>query len=277
MTENNAIIQIKKTKKSISGKSSQKMKWSDEMLTEERLQEIERIVKEKGSASIPELMERMGISESTARRDLTLLDKQGRLQKVRGGAMITNDVYSTKEDTVLQKKDRNLEEKVKIAKYAASLIEPDDFVFIDAGTTTAYMIDYITQRNATYVTNAVLHARRLAAAGFRVFLTGGELKGSTEALIGTEAVGALQRYHFVKGFFGVNGITLKCGFTTPDIHEASVKKAAVAQCRKCYILADSEKFNRVSPVTFAPFYGAKIITDSIPMEYAEYKNIVKCG
>ena len=277
MTENDAIIQIKKTKKSISGKSSQKMKWSDEMLTEERLQGIERIVKEKGSASIPELMERMGISESTARRDLTLLDKQGRLQKVRGGAMIISDVYSTQEDTVLQKKDRNLEEKVEIAKYAASLIEPDDFVFIDAGTTTAYMIDYITQRNATYVTNAVLHARRLAAAGFRVFLTGGELKGSTEALIGTEAVGALQRYHFVKGFFGVNGITLKCGFTTPDIHEASVKKAAVAQCRKCYILADSEKFNRVSPVTFAPFYGAKIITDSIPMEYAEYKNIVKCG
>ena len=91
MTENDAIIQIKKTKKSISGKSSQKMKWSDEMLTEERLQGIERIVKEKGSASIPELMERMGISESTARRDLTLLDKQGRLQKVRGGAMIISD------------------------------------------------------------------------------------------------------------------------------------------------------------------------------------------
>ena len=121
MTENDAIIQIKKTKEFISGKSSQKMKWSDEMLTEERLQGIERIVKEKGSASIPELMERMGISESTARRDLTLLDKQGRLQKVRGGAMIIGDVYSTKEDTVLQKKDRNLEEKVEIAKYAASL------------------------------------------------------------------------------------------------------------------------------------------------------------
>ena len=63
MTENDTIIQIKKTKKSISGKSSQKMKWSDEMLTEERLQGIERIVKEKGSASIPELMERMGISK----------------------------------------------------------------------------------------------------------------------------------------------------------------------------------------------------------------------
>lgn len=122
------------------------------MLTEERLQEIERIVKEKGSASIPELMERMGISESTARRDLTLLDKQGRLQKVRGGAMIISDVYSTKEDTVLQKKDRNLEEKVEIAKYAASLIEPNDFVYLDAGTTTELMIDYLTEKDITFVT-----------------------------------------------------------------------------------------------------------------------------
>ena len=55
-----------------------------------------------------------------------------------------------------------------------------------------------------------------------------------------------------------------------------MKKAAVTQCRKCYILADSEKFNRVSPVTFAPFYSAKIITDMIPQDYAEYKNIEKC-
>lgn len=125
------------------------------MLTEERLQGIERIVKEKGSASIPELMERMGISESTARRDLTLLDKQGRLQKVRGGAMIISDVYSTQEDTVLQKKDRNLEEKVEIAKYAASLIEPNDFVYLDAGTTTELMIDYLTEKDITFVTNAV--------------------------------------------------------------------------------------------------------------------------
>ncbi len=104
MTESDAIIQVKKTKSPFRAKVVKKMKWSDEMLTEERLQGIERIVKEKGSASIPELMERMGISESTARRDLTLLDKQGRLQKVRGGAMIISDVYSTKEDTVLQKK-----------------------------------------------------------------------------------------------------------------------------------------------------------------------------
>ena len=230
------------------------------MLTEQRYEMILNLLEENKSVTVTQIKELLHISESTARRDITALHQAGKLIKVFGGAVALEGEVISREPTVQQKENVNKEQKIRIAKYAASLIEPDDFVFIDAGTTTAYMIDYITQRNATYVTNAVLHARRLAAAGFRVFLTGGELKGSTEALIGTEAVGALQ-----------------CGFTTPDIHEASVKKAAVAQCRKCYILADSEKFNRVSPVTFAPFYGAKIITDSIPMEYAEYKNIVKCG
>ena len=220
------------------------------MLTEQRYEMILNLLEENKSVTVTQIKELLHISESTARRDITALHQAGKLIKVFGGAVALEGEVISREPTVQQKENVNKEQKIRIAKYAASLIEPDDFVFIDAGTTTAYMIDYITQRNATYVTNAVLHARRLAAAGFRVFLTGGELKGS---------------------------ITLKCGFTTPDIHEASVKKAAVAQCRKCYILADSEKFNRVSPVTFAPFYGAKIITDSIPMEYAEYKNIVKCG
>ena len=90
------------------------------MLTEERLQGIWRIVTEKGSASIQELMDALNISESTVRRDLAVLDEQGRIQKVRGGAMVVGDAYSTKEDSVTQKKDKNLAEKREIAKYAAS-------------------------------------------------------------------------------------------------------------------------------------------------------------
>lgn len=65
-----------------------------------------------------------------------MLDEQGRLQKVRGGAMILGDTYSTTEDTVIQKKDKNLEDKRQIARYAASLIQANDFVYLDAGTTT---------------------------------------------------------------------------------------------------------------------------------------------
>ena len=147
------------------------------MLTEQRYEMILNLLEENKSVTVTQIKELLHISESTARRDITALHQAGKLIKVFGGAVALEGEVISREPTVQQKENVNKEQKIRIAKYAASLIEPDDFVFIDAGTTTAYMIDYITQRNATYVTNAVLHARRLAAAGFRVFLTGGELKG----------------------------------------------------------------------------------------------------
>ena len=239
------------------------MKWSDEMLTEERLQGIERIVKEKGSASIPELMERMGISESTARRDLTLLDKQGRLQKVRGGAMIIGDVYSTKEDTVLQKKDRNLEEKVEIAKYAASLIEPNDFVYLDAGTTTEMMIDHIPSTNAVFVTNGIVHAKKLIAKGLKTYIIGGLVKPVTEAVIGADAVNNMKKLNFTKSFMGTNGIHMDYGFTTVDIEEAALKSEAMKRSYVNFVMADHTKFDKMTAVTFAALTGGSIITDVV--------------
>ena len=83
-----------------------------------------------------EIKDELGISESTIRRDLNTLDEEGKLVKVFGGAVSVNYEFSGKEPTVSQKKDVNLDAKKAIAKYAAGLIEPDDFVYIDAGTTT---------------------------------------------------------------------------------------------------------------------------------------------
>ena len=155
------------------------------------------------------------------------------------------------------------------------IVEPDDFVYMDAGTTTGCMIDYITEKRAVYVTNAVTHARNLAALGFRVILIGGELKGSTEAVVGANAIEMLRNYNFNKGFFGTNGISIKCGFTTPDINEAEVKKMAMCHCNHKIILADSTKFDNVSSVTFARIDTAKIITDEeVPAGYRDY-NIYK--
>ena len=94
-----------------------------------------------------------------------------------------------------------MEEKKKIAQYAAELIEEEDFIYLDAGTTTGYMIDALGHTNAVFVTNAVSHAQRLAAKGIKVFLIGGELKNSTEAVIGAQAMKNLQEYHFLPKSF----------------------------------------------------------------------------
>ena len=245
------------------------------MLTEQRFDIILKLLEERKSITVTELRELLDASESTVRRDITALDKAGKLTKVFGGAVALNHKVTAYEPTVAQKSELNKEEKKKIAKYAASLIMPDDFVYLDAGTTTGLMMEYLAGARAVFVTNAVSHAQTLAKMGIRVYLIGGELKSSTEAVVGSQAIKMLSMYHFTKGFFGTNGITKREGFTTPDTSEAIVKSTAMKQCKNVYILTDKSKFGEVSSVTFGGFTDAKILTEEIPKEYQDSKNILK--
>ncbi len=247
------------------------------MLTEERYAKIVEIIDTKGSVTIAELVDKIGTSESTIRRDLIELDRTGRIEKVRGGAIsIESPALMTRDDEVLLRKERNIEEKNAVAKYAAGLIEPGDFVYLDAGTTTECIIDYLTVKGVIFVTNAIGHAKKLAALGYEVYLVGGELKSTTEAIVGEEALYILRKYNFSKGFFGANGITKKRGFTTPEIKEALVKEEAMNHCEKRYVLADSTKFDQVSSVSFGDFTKSIILTNHVDKaEYRGLKNIVE--
>lgn len=244
------------------------------MLTEQRYEIILKLLNEKKSITVAEVKEALDTSESTVRRDFTALHKAGRLIKVFGGAVAPEQAVTTHEYTVAQKLEVHREEKQQVARYAASLIEPEDFIYLDAGTTTGCMLDHVSETRATYVTNAVAHAGRLAAKGLRVLLVGGELKGSTEAVVGNAAAQILRQYHFSKGFFGTNGISRKAGFTTPDPNEAIVKRIAMEHCQNCYVLADSSKFNQISSVTFADFDRASVLTERVPEGYQECENVI---
>lgn len=246
------------------------------MLSEQRHEMILKILEEKHSVTVTELTRLLDISESTARRDIVLLDKAGKLVKVFGGAVLPDTNYMPIEPTVTQKAEMNREEKLQIAKYAASLIQPQDFIYLDAGTTTGYMIGFIEETSATFVTNAVAHAQRLAAKGMHVLLVGGTLKSTTEAVVGTMAALTLKDYHFTKGFFGTNGVSRTAGFTTPEANEALVKKTAIEQCQTAYVLCDNSKFNVVSSVTFAQLAAAAILTDRKPEEFEGIENLVVC-
>lgn len=244
------------------------------MLTKQRQEFILRLLEEQGSITVTEVKELLDTSESTVRRDITALHQEGKLEKVFGGAVALEQKVTTHEYTVAQKTELNREEKEQIARYAASLIEPEDFIFVDAGTTTSYMLDYIEEKNATFVTNAVAHAKRLALRGMKVLLVGGELKASTEAIVGSQAMQTLLTYHFTKGFFGTNNVTKKSGCTTPDASEAMIKRTAMEQCKKSYVLCDSSKFGNVSSVTFASFEGTTFLTEKMPVGYEKCENII---
>ena len=125
------------------------------MLTKTRQKEILKLLENRGSVTLQEL-------KSTIRRDLNTLDAQGKLVKVFGGA-VAADNMSIRDEQVSRREEKNLEEKRLIARYAASLIQDDDFVYLDAGTTTGCMLDYISDATtAVFVTNAPSHAQKLA-------------------------------------------------------------------------------------------------------------------
>ncbi len=171
-----------------------------------------------------EVKDLLNTSESTVRRDITALHNAGKLGKVFGGAVALDRTVATHEPTVEQKATVNVEAKQLVAARAAALIQPEDFVYLDAGTTTASMLSYLTEKSSPFRAKWSAPGQNPAAGGFRVYLVGGELKGSTEAVVGNQALMNLQSYHFTKGFFGTNGISRQSGLTTPDMNEAMVKR-----------------------------------------------------
>ena len=233
------------------------------MFTEERHNIILQELKIKGMISVNDLVKLLNTSESTIRRDLNALDSEGLLKKIHGGATLVGEKASRHDYKVNVRKSLNLDEKRKIAIHAASLIQDEDVIYIDAGTTTELIIEFISNTNITAVTNGIVHAKKLLEKNIKTFILGGEIKDVTEAIIGSNAVLDLKKYNFSKGFFGANGISNENGYTTPDVTEGMVKAEALRRCKKAYVLADESKLDQVSFVTFGNIEDATLITNKL--------------
>lgn len=241
------------------------------MLAEERFDRILALLDQKRTVTVPELCEITGASVATIRRDLGILDGQGRLNKVHGGAVAVTTEFESTERDVSTKAQLHVEEKERIARYAAHQIQDEDVVFIDAGTTTLRMVEHLAGSKASFVTTGIECARRMVQKGLRVYVMGGRLKAGTEAIVGAAALEAICRYNFTKAFLGANGVTVRQGCTTPDAEEAAVKTAAIRQSYLTYILTDSSKFGKVAAVTICPLDKACILTDHVPdNQYRQY-------
>lgn len=245
------------------------------MLTEKRYAKILECLNEHRTVTVGELVESLKVSESTIRRDLNSLASLNKIVKVHGGATVLNENFNFNKQPLQIKEQKFEEEKIAIAKYAASTLRKNDFVFIDAGTTTDKMIDFISESTAVFVTNGFSHAKKLARKKFKVYILGGQIKESAESVIGTECVEDLKKFNFTKCYMGTKGISMSAGFTTPDTDEAAVKKAVILNSHMAYVLADHSKFNQISSVTFAPIDKACIITDYLPDEKYNDKCTIK--
>ena len=237
------------------------------MLAEERRQRMVEMVAENATVSVAEFANLFDTSESTIRRDLDRLEGAGLLVKVHGGAAsvetaLTPAPFVAVEPTMAEKRDLHTSEKHVLATWAAAQIQPDDFVYLDSGSTTQAIVEDLSDTAclATFVTNSVSLALALANRGARTIVIGGDVKAGTEAIVGPGALDALSRYNFSKGFWGTNGVTREQGFTTPDASEAMVKLESMRHTCERFVLADASKIGVVTPVTFSRFEDATLVT-----------------
>lgn len=234
------------------------------MLRNLRLSKILEELEKKEYVSLHELMDITSSSESTIRADLVHLEKEGKIIRLHGGAKsLGGGVSSFLELDMNEKASLNVEKKKAIGQYAASLIKDGSFVYIDAGTTTSFLCDYVNSQGNVFLTNSMTIAEKLKRKNYKVYVTGGELKLTTDAFLGSFPVETIKRFTFDMGFFGANAVSLRQGYTTPDYEEAAIKRTALERCVKAFVLADSTKIGLESRVSFSSFKDATLVTNKL--------------
>lgn len=247
------------------------------MLAETRRQRILDVLRKEQTIPVQELAALVGASISTIRRDLIALEEKGLLSKVYGGAALKEAERSAVELDMLTKEGLKLPEKQAIGKLAASMIRADDFVFIDAGSTTLQLILALEGEalQAVYMTNGLAHTRALTHKGCKVYVPGGRIRQQTEAIVGATALASLRQYNFTKAFLGTNGISSDRGFTTPGIDERELKAEIVRLSAESWFLADDSKFDKVFSAGICPLQSAGIITNRLPNESYRNRTTIK--
>ena len=244
------------------------------MSKQNRWSRIIDLCQEQETVTIDELVKLLEASPATIRRDLQEMEDLRMLTRFHGGARLSRTSYN--EPAMLIKSELNAHEKRQIGYFAAKMIKDNQMVFIDAGSTTFEMLDFINARNITVVTPGVPHITTLGRKNINTIVLGGKLHWPTEAITGRTAIKQMEDLYFDVSFVGTNGIHEQVGFTTSNELEAETKSLAIQHSRNPYIIADHTKFNQLCPVPFAKLSDAIILADSIgdfPQDRIRYRTV----
>ncbi|MBB5934863.1 DeoR/GlpR family transcriptional regulator of sugar metabolism [Streptomyces zagrosensis] len=211
------------------------------MFAAERRQLILEMVRANGAVSLRELARVVQTSEVTVRRDVRALEAEGLLDRRHGGAVLPGGF--TRESGFPQKSHLATAEKTAIADLAASLVNEGEAVVVGAGTTTQELARRLARvPGLTVVTNSLLVAQALAHANrVEVVMTGGTLRGSNYALVGSGAEQSLQGLRVSRAFLSGSGLTAERGLSTSNMLAASVDRALVQAAAEVVVLADHSK------------------------------------
>lgn len=210
------------------------------MVPHQRRMQILQLLEQQETVTLNEFCNVFeNVSESTIRRDLKSLEAEGEIILLRGGAACLKQ--ASYEVPAQSKFVKNVDEKEKIARYAAGLVNDGESIYIDSGTTLIHMAKYLKGKDITLVTTNALLFSEIQDMDINCFIVGGELNFSTGSILGTKTNSMLSEMYFDKAFLGANGFSDKAGISTPDIREAEKKQIVNRNSNKTYILADSSK------------------------------------
>lgn len=236
-----------------------------------RIIAIEKYIHTHGSVSLDELCDVFTVSKNTIRRDIQLILKKGTITKVYGGVQAV-DVAPLKPYT-----ERNVvaaADKDKIAALAAQHIEPGDFVYIDSGTTTRHLIDYLEADIACTVLTNNLDIMNACADRSNITLhtIGNTFKQPTRSFVGINLSETIQHYNITKAFMAATAVSLTAGVTNSDLLEYDIKKNIVAVANEVLLLADATKFDKATLLTYAPLNAIDTVITSatVPANYLAY-------
>jgi DeoR/GlpR family transcriptional regulator of sugar metabolism len=231
-------------------------------LSIERRMEIVKIINMHKSATVAEIVEWIGASPATVRRDLTWLDEQGLIMRTHGGATAID--YSSQAllrgsvPSYEQRLNDYTEEKQSIGQCAAENIHDGETIILDASSTNHFVLPFLAKkRDLTVITNSLYISKELMTISetnpsLTVICSGGTLFMRSYSFIGMIAEQALSQFYVDKAFIGLRGISLHHGLTSPFPEEIPIKRQMIKCARQVFILADHSKFNVTSASLIAP-------------------------
>lgn len=242
------------------------------MLPAQRRQKILHAVR-TGTAHVSELATSFGVSEMTVRRDLKALERDGKLERVHGGAINVHDERPFEEIAV-----ERFEGKDRIGAAAAALVEDGQTVMIDIGTTTLQLARHLHGRRLTVVTSSLaVYEELLPDEQIQLVLPGGLVRRNYRSLVGVIAEDSLRQLKADVAFLGTSGVDAELGVWDTTMIEVPIKRAMIAAAGSVVLLADTEKFGMGAVVRVCGAGEIDHIVTDAPVPSAHAASITEAG
>ncbi|PHS17081.1 MAG: DeoR family transcriptional regulator [Kangiella sp.] len=230
-----------------------------------RQSKIIDLIREKQRIDVNDLAKHFGASRETIRRDLSALSKEGKIQKVHGGAVLAK---MSAEGSFQRRMERNVQEKRQIAKEAVKLFSPRDTIFIDTGSTSIYFAEEMAKiDDLTIITNSALLAKVITQnnASNKVFLLGGEYSGDNQETFGSLAIQQIKTFRAHHVVLTIGALDSLTGVMDFNINEAQIASAMIEQAQSLTVLADHTKFNNIASFQVCPLDRiTTLVCDQMP-------------